>query len=241
MRIGIFGRGRLGQAIAAEAANVIDLELLWHIDKGQTPTTPVEVAIDASVAGAVPEHLDWALAQGCDLVIGATGWEIPDLAARIDNQIGVLVAPNFSLTVSLMARLSTILGRYAALEADLDPYLLEHHHRAKVDAPSGTAKRLASAVLEGCPRKTGWTLDTPQPHELNIAVLRAGAEFGLHTVGLDGPAECLSLTHQARSRALFGRGALRAARWLRGRKGLYHFDDLAQDLLDPLFDNGASR
>ena len=69
MRIGIFGRGRLGQAIAAEAANVTDLELLWHIDKGQTPTAPVEVAIDASVAGAVPEHLDWALAQGCDLVI----------------------------------------------------------------------------------------------------------------------------------------------------------------------------
>jgi len=236
MRIGIFGRGRLGRAIAQE---VEGMTLAWQIDKGEVPGNPVDVAIAASAAGAVEAHLEWALETGTDLVIGVTGWKLPDLPARIGDRIGVLVAPNFSLSVALMARLSLVLGRFAALDADLDPYVLEHHHRAKADAPSGTALRLAHSVMEGCPRKSTWALGPLASHELSVAVVRAGTEFGLHTVGLDGPAESLSLTHQARSRAVFGRGALRAARWIHGRKGLHSFDDLAQELLDPLFATGA--
>jgi 4-hydroxy-tetrahydrodipicolinate reductase len=127
------------------------------------------------------------------------------------------------------------MGRFAALDGDLDAYVLEHHHRHKADAPSGTARRLAEAVLAGFPEKKAWTLGTPAPGELGIAVIRAGAEFGTHTVGLDGPAETLTLTHQARSRAVFAQGALRAARWLRGRKGFHTFDAYARDILDPLF------
>jgi len=138
-----------------------------------------------------------------------------------------------------MARLATVLGRFAALDGELDPYILEHHHRLKADAPSGTARRLAEAVLAGCPAKTAWTLGTPAPDQLNIAVIRAGTEFGSHTVGLDGAAETLHVSHQARSRAVFAQGALRAARWLHGRKGLFTFDDCANETLDPLF--GALR
>jgi len=241
MRIGIFGRGRLGRAIAQGAETAQDLVLAWQVDKGESPEGAVEVAMAASAADAVEGHLEWALDQGTDLVIGVTGWKLPDLEERIGDRIGVLVAPNFSLSVALMARLSLVLGRFAALDRELDPYVLEHHHRAKADAPSGTALRLAQAVMEGCPRKTAWTMGPAAPQELSVGVLRAGAEFGLHTVGLDGPAEILSLTHQARSRAVFGQGALRAARWIHGRKGLHSFDDLAQELLDPLFRFGGSR
>jgi len=186
----------------------------------------------------VPEHLDWALATGTDLVIGVTGWTLPGLGERIQQRIAVLTSPNFSLAVALMARLSQVLGRFAALDPELDPFVTDHHHRLKADAPSGTAKRLAAAVMAGCPRKTGWTLGTPAAHELSVSVLRAGAEFGTHTVGLDGPAEVLELTHRARSRAVFARGALLAARWVRGRKGLYTFDQVAQETLDPLFQFG---
>jgi len=239
MLIGIFGRGRLGSAIATEMAGNPEQELAWHVGRGETPSGPADVAIAASTAAAVVDHLGWALATGTDLVIGTTGWEIPELAAQVEGRIGVLVAPNFSLAVALMARLSRVIGHFAEVDTDLDPFLFEHHHRAKADAPSGTAKRLAQAVMAGCPRKESWTLHTPTPQELSIAVLRAGTEFGTHTVGLDGPAEVLTLTHTARSRAPFARGALRAARWLHGRKGLYTFDDLAQSLLDPLFVNGA--
>lgn len=239
MRIGIFGRGRLGSAIATEAQRAQDLQLIWSVDRQEVPSGPVEVALAASTAEALPAHLAWALETGTDLVIGTTGWAIPDLETRVAGRIGVLVAPNFSLTVAFMRRLSVVLGRYASLEADLDPYVLEHHHRLKADAPSGTAKLLASAVMEGCPRKTEFALGTAAPHQLSVAVVRAGAEVGLHTVGLDGPVETLSLTHAARSRGVFAAGALRAARWIHGRKGLHSFDALAADLLDPLFDFGA--
>jgi 4-hydroxy-tetrahydrodipicolinate reductase len=235
LRIGLFGRGRLGSAIAAEAGG----SLAWQVDLGESPSGPVDVVIDASVAAAMSQHLTWALEMGTDLVIGATGWTMPDLSTRVGNRIGVLVSSNFSLTVALMARLSTVLGRFAALDPARDPYVLEHHHRLKADAPSGTAKTLAAAVMVGCPRKTEWTLGTPASHQLSVGVLRAGAEFGTHTVGIDAPAEVLRLTHTARSRAPFAQGALQAAHWLHGRKGVFTMDDLATDLLDPLFAFGG--
>ena len=233
LRIGLFGRGRLGTAIAAETGEAV----AWHVDKDESPSAPVDVAIDASVAEAVEEHLAWALDTGTDLVIGATGWTLLDLEARVAGRIGVLASSNVSHTVALMARLATVLGRFAALDATRDPFLLERHHRLKADAPSGTAKTLAAALLRGCPRKTEWTLGTPAPHQLSVGVVRAGAEFGTHTVGLDSPAEVLELTHTARSRAPFAQGALAAAHWLHRRKGVFTMDDLAADLLDPLFTN----
>ena len=244
MRIGLFGRGRLGSVILNAAQRQGDLQIVWAVDQGESPTGPVDVAIEASVAEAVEDRLAWALGSGTDLVIGTTGWEIPDLENRIGNRIGVLKATNFSLTVALMARFATVVGRYAQLDPSRDPYVFEHHHRMKADAPSGTAKTLAAAVLKGCPRKTEWVM-TPaqgaiQPHQLNIGVLRAGSEFGLHTVGIDAPSESLEITHHARSREPFAEGALAAARWLQGRKGLFTMDHLAASLLNPLFDLGVN-
>ena len=238
MKLGIFGDGRLGMAIAAQAAAAPGVELLWQAGIDSGPGAGADVALDASVASAVEGHLEWALATGTDLVIGATGWQIPDLEARVGNRIAVLTAPNFSLTVALMARLATVMGRFAALDPENDPYVTDHHHRLKQDAPSGTAIRLADAVMAGCTRKTGWTLGAPAPAELSISVLRAGTEFGKHTVGIDGPAETLQLTHQARSRAVFAQGAILASNWVRGRKGLFSFDQFARETLDPLFQFG---
>ena len=242
LRVGIFGRGRLAQAIR-EAAGP-EVEVAWVLGRDEMPTAPVAVAIDASKGEAVAGHLDWALASGTDLVIGATGWSMPDLAARVGSRIGVLTAPNFSLSVALMARLATVLGRYAQLATELDPWLLESHHRLKADAPSGTALRLAEAFLAGCPRKTRWVMNPEgalAPEVMSLGVLRAGADPGTHVLGLDGPLETLRLEHHARSRGVFGAGALRAAAWLRGRKGCHTFDDLASDLLDPLFQFGGTR
>lgn len=235
LRIGIFGTGRLGSAIAAEAGDA----LAWQVGREGTPGTPVDVVIDASAAEAVAAHLVWALETGTDLVIGATGWSLPDLEARVAGRIGLLAASNFSISVALMARFATVLGRFAALDPARDPFLVEHHHRLKADAPSGTAKTLAAALMRGCPRKTEWTLGTPAPHQLSVGVVRAGTEFGTHTIGLDAPAEVLELTHTARSRAPFAQGALVAARWIHGRKGVFSMDDLAADLLDPLFTFGG--
>src|SRR5512133_4236848 len=103
-------------AIAAEAAE----SLAWQVGRGDAPEARADVAIDASVAEAVEAHLDWALSTGTDLVIGTTGWSLPGLEARVAGRIGVLSASNFSLSVALMARFATVLGRFAALEPARD-------------------------------------------------------------------------------------------------------------------------
>lgn len=235
MRLGIFGKGRLGSAIA-EAAGP---QLAWQVGRGTPPAEPVDAAIEASAAAAVPARLEWALAAGTPLLIGTTGWSVPDLEARVGNRIAVLVAPNFSLTMALYARISLVLARFAALDEACDPYLVEHHHARKHDAPSGTAKQLAATLLKGCPRKTGWAIPAIgaplAPEQLNVSSIRAGHTYSSHTVGLDTPGETLELSHAARSARPYAEGALRAAAWIQGRTGLFTMDDVARDLLDPLF------
>lgn len=244
-KLGLFGRGRLGTAIA-DAAGV---RLAWQVTREEPPDAPVDVVVDASVPAAVAEHLEWALARRVDLVIAVTGWTLPDLEARVGERIGVLVAPNLSLGVALLRRMALVLARWAALDSERDPYIVEHHHRAKADAPSGTARALAEAMLHELPVHTGWTIGVPAgaggeprpavPHELPIAVLRAGAEVGTHTVGVDSPAETVEITHRARSREVFARGALEAARFIHGRRGVFGLDDFARTVLDPLFRFGG--
>jgi 4-hydroxy-tetrahydrodipicolinate reductase len=163
---------------------------------------------------------------------------MPDLAARVDRRIGVLIAPNFSLTVALFVRLTRVLGAYAQREVRFDPYLCEHHRADKRDAPSGTAKLLAGALLSACPRKRNWRLADGKgalpPDELSIAVLRAGHTYSAHVVGLDAPEETLELRHEARSAAAFAAGCLHGCEWLRGRKGVFTMDNVAGDILAPL-------
>ena len=235
MRIGLFGKGRLGSAIAEAAGS----DLAWQVSRMAAPPDRVDAAIEASAAEAVPARVAWAIETGTPLLIGTTGWSLPDLGARVGERTAVLVAPNFSLTVALYARLSLILGRFAALDPDADPYLLEHHHARKRDAPSGTARQLAAALMKGCPRKTEWAIPASggslAPHQLNVSSIRAGHTYSSHTVGVDAPGETLELIHAARSARPYAEGALRAAAWIQGRRGVFTMDEVAADLLDPIF------
>ncbi len=240
LRIGVFGRGRLGSAIAEAVGESPDMSLLWAAGRGELPKTPVDVAIDASSSAAVEAHLAWCLEQGADFLIGTTGWSLPDLDERVGQRIGVVTAPNFSLTVALYARLSLILARFASGDPQKDPYLVEHHHARKHDAPSGTAKLLAGVLMRGCPRKTSWALPAAgnefRPEQLNVSSIRAGHTYSSHIVGVDAPGEVLELHHAARSARPYADGAVEAARWIRGRKGLFAMDAVAKDVLDPFFD-----
>ncbi|MBS1784755.1 MAG: hypothetical protein JST24_04930 [Acidobacteria bacterium] len=235
MRLGVFGKGRLGSAIAEAAGS----DLAWVVSREDPPKEKVDAAIEASAATAVPLRLDWAIQTGTPLLIGTTGWTIPDLAEQVGDRTAVLLAPNFSLTMALYARLSLILARFAALDEATDPYLVEHHHARKHDAPSGTAKQLAATLLKGCPRKTEWVIPgvgaSLAPHQLNVSSIRAGHTYSSHTVGVDAPGETLELTHAARSARPYAEGALRAAAWIQGRRGVFTMDEVAQDLLNPLF------
>lgn len=234
MKIGLFGRGRLGTAIATLGGD----RIAWQVGRNQTPPEPVVVAIDASMGEAVEAHLGWALETGTDLVIGATGWSIPDLEERVAKRIGVVVAPNFSISIALFARMSLVMSRFAALDPARDPYLVEHHHARKKDAPSGTARLLTRVIMKGCPRKTEWTLQGPgelKEHQLSVSAIRAGHTYSSHTVGVDAPAETLEIHHASRSPMAYADGALRVSEWVRGRKGVFTMDQFSQEVLDPLF------
>lgn len=226
LRVGIFGRGRLGGLVAAAARSAPDLEVAWTLGRGDADPGPADVAIDVSHPTAVPAHLAWAVDTGTPLVIGATGWDHAELDRCDTSRTGVLVAPNFSLTVALLRRFALVLGRYAAQSPDpVDLAVLDRHHRGKVDAPSGTARLVAEALAEGAGR---WVDD------IEVTSQRLGAVVGLHEVRWQSPAESLTITHEVHSREVFAAGALAAARWLHGRTGLLTMDDLAAEVLDPL-------
>lgn len=235
MKIGVFGRGRLGTVVAAAAG----ADLAWHVGRDEPPGA-ADVAVDASVGPAVAGHVAWALDSRSNLVIGATGWDMPDLAARVGTRIGVVVAPNFSLTVALLARLTRIIARYAASDARFDPYLVEHHYAKKADAPSGTARMLAKIVLEACPRKTA--MATPhdgaiRPTDFCVASVRAGSSASnSHTVTIEAPEESLSVRHEGKGSAAYGPGAIAACRWVLSRRGVFTMNDVAKDVLNPLFE-----
>ena len=232
IRIGLFGAGRLGQAIAKHLGS----QLAWQVTREAPPHSDVDAIIEASSGSQVLSRLDWALDHKVPLIIGSTGWDVPDLAERIDNQIGVVTAPNFSLGVALLRRMTLLMARFSSRDEVLDPYIVEHHQARKHDAPSGTAKLLAETMLEGCSRKGTWKIGGPvAPNELSVAVMRSGHTYSEHRVGIDAPAEVLELRHTARSPKAFADGALTAANWIQGKAGLFSMDDVSASVLDPLF------
>lgn len=227
MRIGIFGQGRLGGLVAAALEEAGDLELAWAVGREARleALEHVDVALDVSHADGVAAHLAWARARGTDLVIGTTGWD-RELLTTVDGSIGVLVAPNFSLSMALLRRISLALGRYAARSPEpADLTVLDRHHRGKVDAPSGSALLLAEALEAG----------SGGAGVVQVASQRVGAIVGLHEVRYETPSETISVTHEAHTREVFAHGAVTALRWVHGRTGLHTFDDLAAEVLDPLF------
>jgi 4-hydroxy-tetrahydrodipicolinate reductase len=192
-----------------------------------------DVAVDFSVAGAVPAHLAACVQAGVGIVIGTTGLTPEDLVAveEASAHIPVLVAANTSLGVNLIAQL--IEKAAASLPRDYDIEVFEAHHRYKVDAPSGTALQLGAAAARG----RGETLGPVQTDRrgarsagsIGFSVLRGGDIVGEHTVYFAGPGERIEITHRAHDRMTFAYGALRAAAWLAARApGRYSMADVLE-------------
>ena len=244
IRLGIFGAGKLagaiveevreGNAKTAQHPEAQQFSIAWMVDKGDSiPTDDVDVAIDASVPDAVEAHLEWAIETSTPLLIAATGWEIPDLKARVGSRTAVLVSANFSFAVTFMRRIAAQLARFADWYGQGDLAIFEQHHAAKKDAPSGTAKALAQAIVSASTRYTGWNAsgwDAWDPSKVAIASLRAGSEAGVHEVVFDAPHEQCSIVHRARDRRVFASGALKAAQWIIGRRGLFGMDDVLESM-----------
>ncbi len=229
LRVLLVGHGRMGRAIEAQAAGAAHLqcEIVGHltsqgnargeaISRDRLPAA--DVAIDFSTADAVVQNAPKLAALGIDLVIGTTGWHDQETALRevvAKADIGVVAAPNMSVAVVLFQALIDDAARLFGKRDDFEAWVHELHHSTKRDAPSGTARALVTAM-----KRAGFT------RRIDVASTRAGAIPGTHTVGFEGPFESVSLTHTARDRSTFARGALEAARWVHGRKGWFSMRDV---------------
>ncbi|MDF2095210.1 4-hydroxy-tetrahydrodipicolinate reductase [Aquibaculum arenosum] len=194
-----------------------------------------EVAIDFTTPEATAQHAAMAAETGTALVVGTTGMTDDDLAAlqQAAERIPVVYGRNMSLGVNLLALLVEQAAR--ALDASYDIEIVEMHHRHKVDAPSGTALLLGEAAAAGRSvalaeverqGRSGITGSRPAG-EIGFASLRGGDVPGDHSVILAGDGERIELGHRASNRDVFALGAVKAARWVKGRPaGLYGMLDV---------------
>lgn len=224
LRIALVGMGRMGQALAA-LAPAHGCHVVAEIDRSHGPAREVtrdslkdaEVAIEFTSPDAAPDNIRACLAAGCPIVVGTTGWydQLPALRDDVARAHGALLAaPNFSVGVAVFHRVVAEAGRLLAGLPSFEGHIVETHHSAKKDAPSGTAASIARAVRES------------SGAELPITSVRVGSVPGTHEVIFDAPYEQVRLTHDARDRRVFADGALIAARWLVGKQGVFTMQDV---------------
>ena len=226
MNLAIVGYGKMGKLIEqlapAQGADVrLKLDEFNNANyEGVTAENfrGIDVAIDFSIPSAAVENIERVSALGVNLVVGTTGWfeHLDRVRAAVErNGTGLVWSPNFSIGVNAFFRLVSEAARLMANESAYEAWAYEIHHSAKKDAPSGTLWKLVEEM-----KKTGYS------RKIDVSSNRAGAHPGTHEIGFDSAADTITLRHVARSREGFAQGALRAAKWLVGKKGSYEFGDI---------------
>jgi len=242
MNIALFGYGRMGHEIerlADEAGHRI-VATFDPAAPGASFTeataerlSGADVCADFSRAAAVLSNIRAACEARKPIVVGTTAWEADLPAARELVQaagIGLIHAPNFAIGVQTMFHVVAQCARTLDGLMEPDAAVFETHHRGKADSPSGTAKRLARILLDNLRRKNTLITDPVQrpmaPNEIHVVSQRLGADPGTHTITFDLGDETIEIRHAARSRAIFARGALKAAEWVLHRNGVFEFADM---------------
>ncbi|MFL5618692.1 MAG: 4-hydroxy-tetrahydrodipicolinate reductase [Gemmatimonadaceae bacterium] len=222
--LALIGMGKMGRALATLAPER-GFRVVAELDRAQADYAGItretlrgaQVAIEFTMPDAAPGNARACAAAGCPVVVGTTGWydQLPAVAAEIERAGGALLtAPNFSVGVAVFDRVVAEAAHLFAQLQGFDVHLIETHHAAKKDAPSGTAAALAKTASDG--------LGRPVP----VTSIRTGHVPGTHEVVFDAPFEQVRLVHEARDRRVFAEGALVAARWLVGRRGVYTMADV---------------
>ena len=225
-KLAIIGHGKMGRLVEQLAPEFgfetsLELDEFNNVDgEGITADSfvGIEVAIDFSIPPVVADNAERISALGVNLVIGTTGWldELPRVQAAVErDNTGLVYGANFSVGVQVFYRIVEEASRTLANEEDYEAWAYEIHHSMKKDAPSGTMLRLVEAMR-----------DSGYERNVDVSSNRAGAIPGRHEIGFDSEADTIQLIHTARSRIGFARGAMRAARWIVGRKGLYEFSTI---------------
>ena len=222
MRLALSGYGRMGRAVEKIASDR-GHEILARFDSTHPPSSSTlagcDAIIDFSTAEAVAAMIEAACEAGVNVVTGTTGWDesrgaVRDRcsAAGITVIYGSNFSPGANVVFALARRASELMAQLEGYEAGIE----ERHHSKKKDSPSGTALRIARNVAEG----------SGQAFEPAIASSRVGAEFGLHTLFFDSPDDVIEISHRARGRDAFARGAVLAAERIGQKKGFLSFEEL---------------
>jgi 4-hydroxy-tetrahydrodipicolinate reductase len=228
INLALLGYGKMGKTLAQLAPQRgFEVRLVMDIDVNaqscgitREKFKGVDVCIDFTTPDAVVENAHRVAALGVNLVVGTTGWQKHQAEVRkvIEQAgVGMVYAANFSIGVNLFYRLARAAAEIFAPFPMYDPFLVEAHHKMKKDAPSGTALELSRQI---------------QPYfvdrDIPVASVRAGYIPGTHELGFDSEADTVVLSHTARGRQGFAEGALYAARWVVGKRGLYSFAEVLE-------------
>ena len=230
MKLALIGYGAMGQLVAGLAraagdeigATLTSKDSARSIDEMAALLRGQDVAIDFSIGSAVVTHVEACMRAGVPLVQGTTGWKDHETDARriVEEHTGAMVyGANFSIGVNVFYRIVEQAARLFGGPGQYEAFIEEQHHSRKLYAPSGTALKLKSLMAE--------YIKAP----ISIASTRAGHIPGTHRVGFDSAADQILLTHMARSREGFAAGALLAARWIVGRKGVFEFSEVIDQIL----------
>jgi 4-hydroxy-tetrahydrodipicolinate reductase len=225
--LALVGMGKMGRALAALAPER-DFTVVAELDPARSDYAGItreslngaHVAIEFTTPEAAAANARACVASGCPVVVGTTGWydQLPAVSADVERAGGgMLTAPNFSVGVAVFDRVVAEAARLFARLEGFDAHLIETHHAAKKDAPSGTAGALAKSASAALGRA------------IPITSVRTGHVPGTHEIVFDGAFEQVRLVHEARDRRVFAEGALVAARWLVGRRGVFTLADVLSD------------
>lgn len=218
LKFTLLGYGKMGKLVEKVVPERGHRVVSIRKSKGQPVNLDdCDLIIDFSTANSVLENVEEAGISNKNIVIGTTGWDdkIPQVKMLAEKyQIGVLFSPNFSIGVHLFIQLAQDAGLLFGKGQAYSAAGVEIHHQEKLDAPSGTAKAIHNAVT-----RSGM-------HMPEFASVRVGKVPGTHTLYFDSEEDTITLTHTAKGREGFARGAVRAAEWLKNKKGFFTLEDL---------------
>ena len=229
MKIGLLGYGRMGKAIEKIALEK-GHEIVYKIDKDYNHGNLIkaDVAINFSIPSAAVNNVIIALENSIPVICGTTGWldhykKVTQIA--LHNKTAFLYASNFSIGVNLFFKLNKTLAKIVQNQSDYKASVEEIHHIHKLDAPSGTAITLAEGILENSNLKQ-WCKQDAGEDELEIKSIREGEVPGIHTIQYKSDIDSITIRHEAFDRKGFAYGALIAAEWIVGKKGIFKMDDV---------------
>lgn len=219
MKLAIVGYGKMGQLVE-QLAPQFAFSVSAKIDQGDSidAARGADVAIEFSEPESAPRNIEKLAALQIPVVCGTTGWlkELPKVTEAVKASNSALVwSPNFSIGVNVFTRVVAEAARLLADENAYGAWAWEIHHNTKKDAPSGTLLKLVDAM-----KSAGYQ------RPIDVSSNRAGAHPGTHEIGFDSAADTITLRHSARSREGFARGALKAAQWVIGRRGVFEFREV---------------